>query len=78
MSDRIAGYETILQVVRNWPPTQRFALVQKVLKTLAPEPELPRARRSTLEKAFGLLAAERPAPSDAEIQQWLDEHHLEK
>ena len=78
MSDNPPGYEIILQVVRDWPPSQRFALLQDVLKTLAPEPEPPHPRRKTLEKALGLLATERPAPTDAEVQQWLDEHRLEK
>lgn len=78
MSREMTDYEAILQAVRNWPATWRFALVQDVLKTLAPSSEAPRARRKTLEKALGLLSTDRPAPSDAEIQQWLDEHRLRK
>jgi PHD/YefM family antitoxin component YafN of YafNO toxin-antitoxin module len=37
-----------------------------------------RPRRNTLDKAWGLLATDRSAPSDAEIEQWLDEHRTEK
>ena len=35
-------------------------------------------RHKTLQEALGLLAKGGPAPSDAEIQQWLDEHRIEK
>lgn len=72
------NYETILNAVRQWPPNRRFALVQDVLDTLASEVAPPRPRRKTLEKALGLLATDQPAPSDAEIQTWLDEHRMEK
>jgi dihydroneopterin aldolase len=72
------NYETILNTVRQWPPNRRFALVQDVLNTLVSEVAPPRPRRKTLEKALGLLATDQPAPSDAEIKQWLNEHRMEK
>ena len=72
------SYETVLNTVRQWPPDRRFALVQDVLNTLAPEVSSPRPRHKTLKKALGLLATGQPAPSDAEIKQWLDEHRMEK
>lgn len=72
------SYDSVLQTVRQWPPNRRFALVRDVINTLATEVFPSRPRRKTLKKALGLLAASRPAPSDAEIQQWLDEHRIEK
>ncbi len=72
------SYQTVLNTVRQWPPDRRFALVQDVINTLASEVAHPRPRHKTLEKALGLLATDQPAPSDAEIQQWLDEHRMEK
>jgi PHD/YefM family antitoxin component YafN of YafNO toxin-antitoxin module len=36
------------------------------------------AKRNTLQKALGLLATSYSPPSDAEIEQWLDEHRTEK
>jgi hypothetical protein len=72
------SYETVLKTVRQWPPARRFALVQDVLNTLAPTITTPpQTRRKTLEKALGLLATDQPTPSDAEIEQWLDEHRME-
>ena len=72
------SYDNVLQMVRQWPPNRRFALVRDVINTLATEVFPPRPRRKTLKKALGLLATSRPAPSDAEIQQWLDERRMEK
>jgi hypothetical protein len=72
------GYDNVLQMIRQWPPNRRFALVRDVINTLATEVFPSRPRRKTLEKALGLLATSRPAPSDAEIQQWLDERRVEK
>jgi hypothetical protein len=55
--------ETVLKIVRDWPPEQRSLLVREIVKTL----ETPsHARRDTLGRALGLLATDRPAPTDAE------------
>ncbi len=72
------NYKAVIEIVRDWPPASRFSLVQDVLKTLAPEVENSRSKRNTLEKALGLLATSQSAPSDVEVQQWLDEHRIEK
>ncbi len=72
------SYDTILQIVTHWPPSQRFDLVQEVLKTLAPAPEATRPRHKSLDKMLGILATDQPAPSDAEVEQWLDEARMEK
>lgn len=71
-------YETILKVVRAWPPAQQFTLVQEVLKTLALDTTPKQPHQPTLDRALGLLATERPTPSDAEIKQWLDERRTER
>jgi hypothetical protein len=49
-----------------------------VINTLAEETSSSRPRRETLGKALGLLATDKPAPSDSEIEQWLDERRVEK
>lgn len=73
-----SGYETVLRTVRQWPPTNRFALIRDVINTLSLEIVTPRPKRKTLEKARGLLSTDRPAPSDTDIQQWLGERRMEK
>lgn len=67
-------YETVLQIVYQLPARQRFALIHDVLKSLEPTP----AKRSTLSRALGLLATEASAPTDEEVEAWLDEHRMEK
>lgn len=75
MSAQIADYETILALVRSWPATQRFTLVQDVLHTLAPTEREP---RQTLEQARGLLATKHAPPSDQQVAEWLDERRTER
>jgi len=65
-------YEAILKIVRVWPPARRIILIQAVLQTLAQSEATP-GRLPTLDRALGLLATDRPAPSDADIATWLEE-----
>lgn len=74
----VNNYESIVEIVSRWPVAQRFSLVQDVLKTLAPDVERPRPRERTLEKALSLVPLSRPAPTDEEVKQWLEEHRMEK
>jgi hypothetical protein len=73
-----AEYEQVLNAVRSWSTAQQFTLVQEVLKTLAPVEMPPRTKRQTLDQARGLLTTGRPAPTDSEVAQWLDERRVER
>jgi hypothetical protein len=73
-----ANYEGVLNIVRQWPILQQMALVQDVLKTLKVRLEPARRPGNTLGRALGLLATDQPAPTDEEIEQWLDERRMEK
>lgn len=77
MIQRDDSYTSILHTVRTWPARQRYLLVQDLLKTLEPEVETIQAE-DTLSLARGLLATDKPAPTDEEVAQWLEEHKLEK
>ena len=70
-------YETILQTIRRWPTAQQFALMQELLRVLAAEAMPPQPKR-TLPRALGLLATGKPAPSRAEIKNWLNERRMER
>jgi hypothetical protein len=84
MSDApVDDYVEVLKTVQDWPFSQRIALVQDILRALAPElavleAAVPRTRRNTLQEALGLLSTDQPPPSDEVIQDWLAEHRLEK
>ncbi len=71
------SYEAVINAVRQWSPDERLALVQEIL-TLQPEGPRVRRRRKTLKQALGLLATGQPAPSDTDVQQWLDEQRMTK
>jgi hypothetical protein len=73
-----ANYEGVLNIVRQWPILEQMALVQDLLKTLTARLEPARRPGNTLSRALGLLATDQPAPTDEEIEQWLDEHRVEK
>ena len=80
---QVDDYGEVLKTVQDWPFSQRIALVQDILRALAPELAVleavaPRTRRNTLQEALGLLSTDQPPPSDEEIQEWLGEHRLEK
>ena len=68
------NYETVLQLVYQLPARQRFALIHDVLKSLEPMS----AKGPTLPRALGLLATEADAPTDEEVDAWLDERRMEK
>lgn len=71
------SYESVLKAVYTWPAAKRFLLIQDLLKTI--EPNEPDAKHpDTLGEALGLLAADRPAPSDEEVARWLNERRTDK
>ena len=73
-----SNYDMIVSIVRGWPASQRFALVQEVLATLAPETPAVNQRQSTLARARGFLATDQVPPSDEDIEAMLDERRQER
>ena len=45
------SYQTVINIVRRWPPDRRFALVHDVFETLLPEMSPPRRKRKTMNEA---------------------------
>lgn len=50
--------DTVLQIVHQWPPQQRFALIRDLIDSLEPAS----AKAATLPRAVGLLATTQPPP----------------
>ena len=72
-------YDTVLRVVQSWTPAMRAALMQDISNTPAQQVEAPRIKRNTLGRALGLAKVPgQPAPSDEEVERWLDERRMEK
>ena len=72
------SYDGIIEIVATWPAHRRFSLVQDVLRTLQSEIEPSRRTSNTLNEALGLLATDKPAPTDQEIDEWIQQHRLAK
>jgi hypothetical protein len=70
------SYQQVLEVVSQWSDVRRFTFVQDVLKTL--EPESRTHQKKTLQQALGLLKTTTSPPSDEEVEEWLEEHRIEK
>jgi hypothetical protein len=69
-------YQRVLQTVSKWPLSRRASLAAEMLATLKPVND--RMRRPTLNRALGLARVEGAAPSDADVDRWMDEHRREK
>lgn len=78
--------EGILGAIRDWPAEKRLDLIRDIPRTIKPRELLYEAsevgaqprRKHTLEKALGLLATDHRAPSDAEVEEWLEQRRSEK
>lgn len=78
MNAQVSDYDSVLRIIYQRPPANRLALIQDILKSLAPEFETVQHKGSTLKQALGLLATNEPAPCDEEIEHLIAERRLEK
>jgi hypothetical protein len=74
----LAEYSSVFKIIRGWSPSLRATLITRLIDELAREAEPPRPRKSTLERARGLLSNGSPPPSDEEVERILDEYRQEK
>jgi hypothetical protein len=72
----------VLSRIRSWPAATRVALARRILETLEsppveqPPPPLPRGPSAA--EIAAMFKTEKPAPDDATVKQWIDEHRMEK
>lgn len=72
----------LIQRIQGWPPQLRIALARRILETLEssspqePPPRLPRGPSAA--EVAAMFKTDRPAPDDATVKQWIDEHRMEK
>lgn len=74
----MAEYSAVFKTIRGWSPSLRATLISRLIYELAREAEPARPRRSTLERARGLLSNGSPPPSDEDVERILDEYRQEK
>jgi hypothetical protein len=67
----------ILHRVESWPQTMRISLARQILQSLE-EGQRQTPRGQSAAEVLALLKSDKPAPDDATVKKWLDEHRLEK
>lgn len=72
------NYQSVLRTIGEWSLEWRLALIRDLAQSLQLDLTVQQRRKPTLHKALGLLATDKPAPTDAQVKQWLEEHRLEK
>jgi hypothetical protein len=72
----------IVRRVQSWPAPLRVALARRILETLeSPPVEQPQAalpRGPSAAEVAAMFKTDKPAPDDATVKQWIDEHRMEK
>lgn len=78
MASQTLTHEKIVKAVQEWPHDRRLKLVQDILKDMASEPA--QTSKKTLDQALGLIAkhSDQPAPTDEEVERWLEEARMKK
>ena len=69
--------ESIIDRVKPWPEEDRVALAYLILRDMRKQTRQP-APRNTADEALGIAAGNTPAPDDAAVRQWIEEHRLGK
>ncbi len=73
-----AEYDSVRATILQWPVERRAALVHDLMDTIAQAESVSAQRAKTLDIALGLLSTDGPAPSDEEVEAWLDDYKTEK
>ena len=60
------------------PSSDRLALVSAIIESLQNQPTLEADRSSAIQRMRGLLKTDRPAPTDEEVVEMLEERRTEK
>ena len=73
------GGTDILGRITSWPPELRITLARRVLESVetSPSSQVTRRRYSAAE-VITRLKMPQPAPDDATVKRWIDEHRMEK
>lgn len=71
-------YRSVLKTIGEWSPEWRLALIRDLVQSLQTEWQTQHPRKPTLQKALGLLATDKPAPTDEQVKDWLGKHRTDK
>ena len=69
--------DAILQQVKSLPVEDRLAVAQQILRDAESSEHAP-SLRNWFAKALGLFRGEGPAPTDEQVEQWIEEELIAK
>jgi hypothetical protein len=75
-------FAELIRRVQAWPAPLRITLARRILETLESPPveqptrTLPRGPSAA--EIAAMFKTDKPAPDDATVKQWIDEHRMEK
>lgn len=79
MAAPVLDREVILQVVRQWPVSERIALADAILADVRTSPQATVQPPAVPSAALrGILSTGQPAPNDEEVARILDEERMKK
>lgn len=77
--------DTLLQAVRDWPLDEQLRLAQMILELAQGQRVAPTQpsdaqtlERPTWDALYGIASNGQEPPTDEQVEQWLDEHRMEK
>lgn len=70
-------YDAVWRAVSGWPTERRVTLAHALIDSLRSPPDRPRPKPS-LDELVGSARGEGPAPTDEMVEQWIDEHRMQK
>jgi hypothetical protein len=69
----------VLEKVRAWPLPMQISLARRILETVdASQPAAGEPRGKSAAEVMATLKTDKPAPDDAAVQEWIDEHRTQK
>jgi hypothetical protein len=71
------GYSEVLKIVAAWPPEQRESLLHALIARFPDRAEQQRPR-PTVDELIGIAKGGNAAPTDSEVDQWIDEARTRK
>lgn len=73
--DSVTGFGEVSQVVLAWPLEWRVALMHQIADSFRSSSETRERKKGTLQEIMARPSTGLPAPTDAEVEQWLAERY---
>lgn len=75
---KLQTLQQLKQQINQLPINERLALIQSLLASIEAETQPTQDIKAAIERMRGIAKTDAPAPTDAEVEQMLEEHRVEK